>query len=357
MSDLTAKFTTLETQLAAQEAAADIDRNVTNVKLQNILDFLDVMNINNATNTRLILAAIGQNSACAVCPTPPLTVPPIIDLTPTVDSDKCKRTQAFLDAVQAMLTVWDTFSSFDITANVNIITDAISQVIAELAAGDTIPLPSFPEGVQLAGLILSFTGYNLFAGTSLVSEFAPMKSSLQSGIYAGTSIEDMKSVYDGIVTAGVTSGYLSDVMVATAYNALWSYFFDPATDPDLTGYSGTLCIPADCYNFDSQSVTITGFGARQAIVWTAPFTGQNTDPVGGTYSANQVLVGDFYGARFRRLSGEGNRVVYWVGGTQIVVSTMPATYVLEAHTSYLYLDNFLHGTTFSIEFCVAGAWE
>jgi len=146
-------------------------------------------------------------------------------------------------------------------------------------------------------------------------------------------------------------------MVATAYNALWSYFFDPGTDPDLTAYSGTACIPADCYNYDSQSVTITGFGARQFIVWPAPFTAQNNDPAPTSYSDNVVLVGDFYGARIRRLSGAGNRIVYWVGGTQIVVSTMSSTYVIEAHTSYLYLDNFLHGTTFTIEFCMPGAWE
>lgn len=354
MSDLTAKFSTLQAQL-------DIAHEETQTTLDNLYaligamsDTITTIQQNNAINARLLLNAIGQNSPCAPCPTPPLVVTPIADLTPTINTEKCQRAQAIVDAIGAMLAVWDTFSTFDLSANFTIITDAISQVIAEIAAGDTIPLPSFPEAVQLAGLVASFTGYNLFAGTSLVAEYTPLKEALVSAIYNGSTIAASKSAFDSIISGGMSSAFLSDAVIATGYAALWSYYLDDTTEPDLSGYSGAVCGLEGCWDLSSEAVAITGYGTRQAIVWSSPFVGQNNDPAPTFYNKNQVLVGDYYGWGVTLLSGAGCRLIYWSGGIQGGLTSIGAGTPINVHTEYLYLDDFLHGGAFSIRFCSPG---
>jgi hypothetical protein len=241
MTNLTTKFTVLEGQLAMQnEAILDL-MTVLKTALDLINTQLDTMTVNNAANTKYLLAAIGANNPCAPCPTPPILVPPIADFDNPINEEKCKRAQAFLATMRDMFGVWDTFSSFDLSSNFTVITDAIGQVIARMGAGDVVPLPSFPEAVQLGGTLLSFTGYNLFEHTSLVEQFDPMYDDLLAAIYAEPTPSGAKGQYDSIVAAGVPSHFISDLMIGSAYNDLWSYFFDPASEPDLSPYDGTIC--------------------------------------------------------------------------------------------------------------------
>jgi len=221
MSDLTAKFDALESQLTTQHEATQAQLVLVNIALDFINTQLDTITINNAANARALLAAIGANNPCAPCPTPAIVVPPIADFDNPINEEKCKRAQAFLATMRDMLSVWDTFSSFNLSSNFAVITDAISQVVVRMGAGDEVPLPSFPEAVQLGGTLFSFTGYNLFEHTSLVEQFDPLYDALLLAIYNEPTPAVAKSQYDAIVTDGVTSHFLSDLMIGSAYNALW----------------------------------------------------------------------------------------------------------------------------------------
>ncbi len=357
MSDLTAKFTAFETQSAAQH-------DIVIENLEAILNRLDAVNValdiitnNNATNTRYLLQAIGELNKCVECGTQPIIVPPI-DTTPvTLDTDKCKRSQAFVDAIGRFLAVWDTFSSFDVASNVSIITNAISEVIGELGAGDTIPLPSFPEAVQLAGDVLSFTGYNLFAHTSLVDEYNPLKASLYQAIYDASDRSSAQSVYNGLVAAGMSSGFLSDVVSATAYNELWNYYFDPDSLPDLSGYSGVVCGTAGCFNYTSETACANGF-CRQYLTWGDPFTAVTHEGGSPVWDKTILLLEDLYGARIINTGVATKRLVYnQTGGGQVVSFIVAGgEYIFTVHTDFVLMDDSFSDGAFSIQLCTAGAF-
>lgn len=241
MTTLTDKFTTFEEEVASNHTLMMARLVAIEEALTNVNTNLDTLILNGATNTRYLLAAIGQNSPCAPCPTPPILVPPIEPFELPINTDKCKRAQAFLATMRDMFGVWDTFSSFDLSSNFAIITDAIGQVIARMGAGDVVPLPSFPESVQLGGTLASYTAYNLFTHTSMVAEFDAIYDVLLPGIYGEATPEGAKAFYDANVYSGMSSHFLSDLATASAYNALWSYFFDPDSEPDLTPYDGSIC--------------------------------------------------------------------------------------------------------------------
>lgn len=124
---------------------------------------------------------------------------------------------------------------------------------------------------------------------------------------------------------------------------------------DITVY---LCGPTDvppeieCTTIESQSVTIVGFGARQAIVWPEPFTSSSTDEAGNSYSANQVLIGDYQNWTIRVVTGAGARLVLFVGATNSNVFIDGGdTTTISTTTTSLFLDDLNYGGAFSIEIC------
>jgi len=278
MSDLTGKFTGLESQMTSEHDETQTTIDNIYALLGAMSDTLTTIQNNNAANTRYLIQAIGQINPCADCEQS-VTVPPIDTTTRTINTDKCKRAQAFVDAIGRIIAVWDTFSTFDLAANFTLITSSISEVIAGIAAGDTIPLPSFPEAVQLAGSVASYTGYNLFAHTSLVAEYDPLITDLVQGIYAASTAEAGKSAFDTTIASGMSSGYLSDAVIATGYSALWNYYFDPTSLPDLSAYDGLVCTDG-CITFTSQAVALSCGGSSGVVVWEDPFVGVLHDGAG-----------------------------------------------------------------------------
>jgi len=298
MSDLTAKFTALREQLANEATEADTDRNVTNIKLQSMLDLLDVIIVNNAANTKALLAAIGQSSACMPCPLPSLTVPPTDATGRPIDEDKCKRTQAFLHAMTEVFTVLDVMSSFGVGFSPTAINEAITQVITALANSDTTPLPSWPEAVQIAGSGINYAASNVLVGDSLVELWAPLVPGAKNLIYGSGSAAGAQTAYETIISGSSSPGYAKQLMIDAAYNELFSYYFDPASEPNLTGYSGTACsFPladiTECIDMESYEY-VTGSDTYYVVIG---------DPV---YSGNPIFTsGDFYGFTFELLSLEG----------------------------------------------------
>lgn len=266
MSDLSAKFSALEAQLASQATATQGYIDTVEEKLQSVFDQLDLMLINNAVNTRALLQAIAANSPCAPCPTPSLVVPPTTTTPVATNPDKCKRIQAFLHAMQSIFTVLDTMSAFSVPFSPSLILDAIGEVITALENGDETPLPSFPEAVQIVGDGINYVAGNLLVGGNLSSDFSSILLDLRDGMFAASTPAAMQSAYNAVVDASGLPSYVKPLMRDAAYNELYSYYFDVASEPNLGGYDGTACGEFTCYIFGASDwVTVSSEDGPKTI--------------------------------------------------------------------------------------------
>lgn len=241
MTTLTDKFTAFETQVGVNHAelmAALIDMQAA---LDLVASNTDIALENGAANTKAILAALGQTGACFPCPTPSIIVPPIGTTPSPINTDKCQRSQAIIATIEMLLANMDTLQSFNVIGSYNVITDAISEIIGTIAAGDTIPLPSFPEGVNIVGDYISYAGERLFSGVGLVEQFTPLESAMIAGLAFSSDASGAQAVYNGIIDASSASNGAKLLFKALAYTALWTYYFDPDSMPDLSGYDGEAC--------------------------------------------------------------------------------------------------------------------
>jgi hypothetical protein len=291
MSDLTAKFEALEEQLDAADAATQAKLVAINAALDLINTQLDTQTINNAANTRYLLSALGTLNPCTDCEGISITVPPTDTTAVTLDEDLCKRVQAFLHAMQSVYTVLDTMSAFGVGFSTSILTAAFNEVITALANGDTTPLPSFPEAVQIVGDGVSYIADNLFTGHTLVGLFTPLYFDLLRPMYEAGSASAAQAIYNGIIDGTDYSVFEMRLLEHAAYNELYSYYFDPASDPNLAGYDGTLCLVqlADITECVELTGVLMNWGYGDFFV---AFAG----PINAWYF--YAITGDFYSFTF-----------------------------------------------------------
>lgn len=241
MSDLTAKFTALEEQLAAQAEVTDGFIDEVEGKLDLIFNTLDVMNVNNAANTKYLLAALSQGVTCFDCPPTALT-PPVADGTvQPIDEDRCKRLQALLRFLLSYITVQNGLSAFAVPFNPSLLVTAFNQAITNIGIADTPPTPSFPEIVQLGGDLLSYTGHNLTVGGSLVDYWVTVASSLLTAMYASTTAAGAVGAYQSIINGSDLPDYVKAVFIDDGYAGAFNWYLDPANSPDLTDFDGDVC--------------------------------------------------------------------------------------------------------------------
>jgi len=292
MSDLTAKFTTLEGQLATQAATTQGYIDTVEAKLQALADTMDIIVVNNAANTKALLAAIGQSAACFPCPTPSITVPTVPGSTVPINSEFCQRSQGFLQTIHDILAAMDTLQSFNVVGTFNVLNDAISEVISGVVAGDTVPLPSFPETVNIVGNYISYAGERLFSGVGLVEQFDPLHDDLQNAIYSGGSASASQAAFNAAIDASSVSLVGKYLIEGVAYNALWAYYFDPTSDPDVSGYNGSICSYAGgCFTLTAELTVQTGV-TRYMLVWGGPIEGHTDYGAGGITADHNVFTDD-----------------------------------------------------------------
>lgn len=282
MTDLSAKFSTLEEQLAAQASTMEGYVDTVETKLQALFDQLDLMLINNAANTRYLLAALAASSPCSPCPTPSLSVPPVDGSEHALSEDKCKRAQAFVHALLEIATVTDAISAFSIPFAPQLIIDAIDEVITAIGNGDPTPLMSWSEASNFVSQAIVYIAGNFLVGGNLVSMISDLAFDIRDVTYNAPSPADAKAAYDALIDASDVPDYAKGLLKAFAYNDLVTFYFDPLSSLNTTGYSGTACneiLPTDCVILTSVAINI-GFGDRQTIAlspsWSG-FTAYNDD--------------------------------------------------------------------------------
>ena len=354
MSDLTAKFGVTDALITSIGDEAQSQRASIEVTLEDIQSGLASINSDLILMRNALLSSIGVNSPCAPCPTPSLTVPPTNSTSVPLDSDHCKRVQAFLAYMSKVFTVLDTMSAFAIPFSPSLISDAFAQVIADFTAGDTIPLPSFPESVQIVGDGINYVAGNFLVGGTLVANFSAMTSAMLPALNLSGSASAVQSQYEAIIDGSATPSYAKPLMKDAAYNAIYSYFFDPTSLPDLTPYDGSACggslidAPA-CVTLDSIPVTFEGHVTE--AIQAAPAAAPNLFYIGGDFFGWTVTVtaGDpARGVDIYRTTDGSNSVFthgFNPGSPPFVINAHGLAFAFVAH------DPDFEPSNFSMQFC------
>lgn len=271
MSDLNDKFVTLEGQLSSQS----VDTLAALAGIQSTLDTIQTtmtaINDNQATNARLILNAIGRIDPCTPCPLPSLVPPQIGTSTPGISQDACKRVQAFLHAVETILTYGDYLINGGFFASPSAINDMIGQAIIVLENPDTTPLPSWSEVIVIAADVANYIVNNIPFANTFVGLFAPLEFDLQSAMFNAGDVAAIQAAYTSTIDSSTIPGYGKPILKQIAYQELFNYYFDPASTPNLVGYDGSVCtgVGSGCNdafnglsgfsNFDTGAITAVGY--------------------------------------------------------------------------------------------------
>lgn len=269
MSDLTGKFTSLEAQMSSEASEAQTQRASGIATLEDIQAGIASLNSDLLLMRRALLLAIGQNSPCADCPTPSIEVPTIPTTTNPIDVDKCKRTRAFLHAMDSILAGFNTLMSYNVSATYTLISDTIGQVIGSLVGDDPVPLPSFPEAVNLAGNYFSAVAGYIASPSDIVTDWNTIRDDMVSAIYTAGNASADQAAYNAVVDSSSLPFYAANLIKSAAFNALWAYFFDPSSSPDLSAYSGTDCGDIGCFTFNTaEMLEVSGeFGTGWIPDW------------------------------------------------------------------------------------------
>lgn len=252
MTTLTEKFAAFEGQEEDNHTEVMGLIETMNENIGGIGEQIVILNNAMQAGFRDLIAAQGQAAACFPCPTPSIVVPVTSPTTTPVDTEHCQRSQWIIAAIHRILSNMDTLQSFNVVGSFSVLNDAISEIMGEIAAGDTIPLPSFPETVQIVGTYISYAGERLFSGVSMLSQFAPLEESLISAVFNATDAASAQSAYNAVIDGAGVSTAAGFLFKAVGYNALWSYALDPLTMPDLSGFDGMACSIASgaCFTFN-----------------------------------------------------------------------------------------------------------
>jgi hypothetical protein len=253
--------------------------------------------------------------------------------------------------MQEIMTVLDVASAFGVGLNFSLISNSFNEVIAAIEGGSTVPTISFAEASQLLNDMINYVIGNFLVGDTLSSLFSGILFDLRDGMVSGTDASSMQSLYSGVIDASSLPDYVKPVMKHAAYNDLFSFYFDPGTSPDLTGYDGTVCGYALCQDIASTTgITYNGSGAYSLIVWPSPFNATNN---GGfsNWGANTVCTDDLIG--WTVTPTQAVRVYEICGLNSWVDVSAAATYTI-GNTGCTMIAN-LSNVAFTVNLCPPGA--
>jgi hypothetical protein len=302
MSDLTAKFAALEGQISDDADEAHSQRLTIISALEDIQTAIANVNSDMLLMKGTIVATLGQTAACFPCPTPAITVPSTGTTGVPIDPVHCQRSQWIVSAISNILGQFDTLQSFNVIGTFGVLNDAIGQIVGAIAAGDTIPLPSFPETVNIVGDYVSYAGERVFSGLSLSEQFAPLYGPLVTAVNFAGDPAAAQSAYDGVIDASTATNGAKLLFKALAYNALWTYAFDSGSTPDVTAFDGSACGGSlhdlgACTNFGSAEETHGGHQFFELVI-----------PV--AYAGHPAYItGDYFGWSFQVLTNDPGHAV------------------------------------------------
>ena len=346
MSDLTAKFTALEEQLATQAAVTDGYIDTVEAKLQLLADNLDTIIINNAANTRALLNAMNQAQACATCPTTPLIGTPPTDATTSETSEYCQRVQAFLTFIDLCCTYADAVGDLPSAFSTGYVTSIVDEIRVTMD-DEGIPYPGWLDTVAIAAAGVNYVINRAILGGSTHAMFDPIRETLQAAMYAAGSVSGSLSAYNAGIAAADGLAAARPVLNGVAYGDVANYFLDPSSTPNLTPYDGGICGSGGCIELTSTLTTYPGSAMGQAIWWEGDFNGSNCTPA--SYCADGPAWLDENRVGWT-ITAHGPCDVYhnW----NFASTHLEADEVLELpDTNFMAIQNYPSTTPFSITLC------
>jgi len=253
MTTLSDKFTTLEGQLSSDATEAHSQRETIELTLEDIQTVLSSINSDMLLMKQALLSAMASNGSCVPC-TPTTLLPPAISPTShPIDEDKCKRSQAFIHAVSEILHTIGAVSDDPLFWSPSTVLSAISEVITTLVTGGTVPVPSFTEASSIVGSIIAYFAANLLRGDVIGDVFDGSSGGLTNLLYSAASPGDAQSAFNSYIAGLGLDADEATLIEVVGYSALFNYYFDPDSTPDLTAYDGSACaFPSGlCFTFTS----------------------------------------------------------------------------------------------------------
>ena len=297
MSDLSAKFSTLEGQLSDAADEAHTQRATAQLTLEDIQTALSSIDSDILELRSALLSALASNGSCVPCTATTLLPPAISPTSNPIDEDKCKRSQAFIHAVSEILHTIGAISDNPLFWSPATVLSAISEVVTTLVSGGTVPVPSFTEASSIVGSILAYFASNVTRGDVIGDVFDGVSGGLTNLLYSSNSPGDAQSAYNTYIGSQGLDADEQTLIEVVGFTALYNYFFDPDSTPDLSAYDGSACaFPSGlCFTFTSvlyHEVTSgsPGHAINQAF---GPFT-----PASSVTSSSGVVNFDqpvFYG--------------------------------------------------------------
>lgn len=338
MTTLTEKFASFEGQVNDDATEAHSQRESIITTLEDIQTGIASINSDMLLLKQALLTALSQQDPFACCTPPSIVTPPTDTTVHPVDEDRCKRVQAFLHAMHEITGVFGAATDSGIFWSPSVVIGGINEVVTTLISGGTVPLPSLPEAVNIAGDAINYGLSNIGRGDNLQSQFDSISSAMVNGLYLVGSPDATQAQYASMVSGSSLPNDEKLLFTALGFNALFSYFFDPGSTPDLSGYSGTACLA------DLTTITTCVDIASTAILDTDGFTRHFLiAPPASAFP--QETAGDFFGFSFKILSGDDvvghNLVRRPVGGgarTFVTSISVGATWTLADHTSTIALS-------------------
>jgi len=316
MGDLTAKFGTFEGQVSAQHDEVMSALDTLNTNLGGVGEAITTLNNSMQAAIRSIQLTAGANDPCACAANPTVRVPPTGTTFLGISEDQCKRIQAFLHTMQEIMTVADFASAFNVGLNFSLIYNSINEVIASIESGSDLPVISYSEGVRVVGDMINYVASNIFRGDTMSGAFASILLGLRDGMSLSTDATSAQSAYNGVVDASDLPDDEKALVKDLAYTALYNFYFDPGTTPDLTGYDGSLCVPdlttiTECITFPSEDWVS---GGHTFSVWATPRTAADGISIAGNFNGFSVHI--------LETVGEHATAVYYstVSGTYIFIA-------------------------------------
>lgn len=339
MTNLSTKFGATDDLMTSIGDEAHSQRESILTTLSDIQTALASIDSDMLLMKRSLLAAVSQQDPCATCPPPSLITPPTDTTTNPIDTDKCKRVQALLHAISEIAGVIGAVTNSALVWSPSVVTSGISEVVTTLITGGTVPLPSFGEAASIASDAITYGVLNIGRGDDLKAQFDSVSSSMIDVLYTTSSPGAAQSAFG----ASMSSSGLPDdeikLLTAIGFNALFSYFLDPASSPDLTGFDGSVCsFPSGtCFTVGTLNSDSDGGSHIQAVGATfgpfAPETGAiattsgpvtwtpgifySEDPNGWTY---EVLVGH---AQLLHRTGDPSSATTFTTDTSVGVDGTP----------------------------------
>jgi len=283
MSDLTAKFAATEDLMSSIGDEAHSQRESILSSMSDMQTEIADVGAQIAQLRNLLLSGIGQNDPCATCPPPSLITPVTSPTSQPVNADKCKRVQAFLNAVSQISGVLGAVSNNAIVWTPSIVTSGISEVLTSLVTTGSVPLPSFGESVNIAGDTINYALANIGRNDNLQSQFDSISAGMIQPMYDAGNPAAEQAQYTSLIDASSLPNDEKLLFKALGFNALFSYFFDPTSHPDLTPYSSTPCAFPACMTFTTAEMIHTTVTSGDA--WIPDWTKYGITPVtlpGGT---------------------------------------------------------------------------